>query len=330
MNRTVFAPLLAGVLAVSASGQDKVFNWIPANAESVRLDPGDYHAGHVYRPGRSGGDMHVDIESQKPVTIALVPETQWNAAMQNPESFGGLSFMCMQEHVTKTTYTCHIPPQAMVLVVRDDRNDPDRAVHAGVAAAVRTGDRLIDRAARVGLGTVLTGSGSVTRRFTSPNDLHIQYYSWLCVENCDQPEFRWFLKAKEKYELTPFVKVYGGIFPERDGQQISVKIKSPVPMAVAVLPSLVANQLHQKPEMFEEVLASSSCQQRGVQSLTWQCPLNADDGAVSLVVAPEQSSRVPKKKAEIEVFVTECVQHCTPKPAQEKSVQDKVQPTPDR
>jgi hypothetical protein len=318
--------MLACALVGSSAGQDKVFNWVPANTEAVRLDPGEYHAGDVYRPGANGGNMHVDIESEKPVTIALAPEGQWNDAAQRPESLGSVSFLCMQEHVVKTTYTCHIPPQAMVLVIRDERNSPDRAVRAGIGAAVRTGDRLLDRATAIGLGTVLTGSGSATRKFTSPNDLHIQYYSWLCVENCYQPEFRWFLKAKEKYELTPILKVYGGIFPDREGEQISVKIKSPVPMAVAVLPSSVANQLHQKPEMLESALANSACQQRGIQSLTWQCPLNVADGPLSVVVAPEGSSRIPNhKKAEIEVFATQCVENCATPPPQDKAPQDKAE-----
>src|SRR4051794_26299226 len=224
----------------SASAQDKVFDWIPANTESVRLDPGYYHAGHVYRPGSSGGNMHVDIESEKPVTIALAPESQWNDAAQHPERIRDVSLLCQQEHVMKTTYTCHIPPEPMVLLIRDERNNTDRAVLAGVSA-VRTGDRAVDRAVKIGVGTVLTGSESVSRRYVSPNELHIQYYSWLCVNNCDQPEFRWFLKAKEKYRLSSILKVYGGIFPDHEGEQISVKIKSPVPMAVAVMPASVAN-----------------------------------------------------------------------------------------
>ena len=209
--------LLLAFCALAAPAQDKVFDWTRANAEAVRLDPGYYHAGHVYRPGRNGGNMHVDIEAEKPVTVALVPESQWNEAVQSTGRTGDVSFLCMQEHVVKATYTCNIPPQAMVLVIRDERFSPDPAINAGVRAAVRTGDRSLDRVISIGAGTVLTGSGSVTHRFVSPNDLHIQYYSWLCVENCYQPEFRWIQKAKEKYELTPIVKTYGGIFPDHEG-----------------------------------------------------------------------------------------------------------------
>lgn len=313
---SAFALTLAVV--AGASAQDRQFDWVAANTEAVRLDPGYYHAGHVYRPGSSGGNMHVDIAADKPVTVALAPEDQWNNAVQHGERMREINFLCMQEHVVKTTYTCNIPPQAMVLVIRDERHSTDPAVYAGLGA-LRTGNATADRAAVIGVGTVLTGSGSVAHRFVSPNDLHIQYYSWLCVQYCDQPEFQWQLKAKEKYQLTPILKVYGGIFPDHDGEQISVKIKSPVPMAVAVLPSAVANQLPQNPGTLEAALAKSSCQQRGIQSLSWECPLNQADGPLSVVVVPESTGKVPHKKAEIEVFESKCVANCNVPPAQATS-----------
>jgi len=55
------------------------------------------------------------------------------------------------------------------------------------------------------------------------------------VENCVQPEFRWTWQVKEKYQLTSFLKVYGGFTPDHDATQVSIKIKSPVPMVVAML-----------------------------------------------------------------------------------------------
>src|SRR5467141_5129515 len=67
-------------------------------------------------------------------------------------------------------------------------------------------------------------------------DVHVQYFRWLCMENCVQPEFRWTWQVKEKYQLTSFLKVYGGFTPDHDGSQVSIKIKSPVPMVVAMLP----------------------------------------------------------------------------------------------
>lgn len=299
--------------------QDKVFDWTPAHTEAVRLDPGYYHAGRVYRPGRGGGNMHIDVAAEKPVTVAMAPEAEWNAAVQNGDRIRSVNFLCMQEHVVNATYTCNLPGQHMVLVIRDERFSADPAINAGVRAAARTGDYRLDRAVSIGLGTVLTGSGSVTHRFVSPNDIHIQYYSWVCVDNCNQPEFRWFQKAKEKYELTPVLKSYGGIFPDHEGETISVKIKAPVPMAVAVLPTTLASQLYQGPENFEAIVAKSNCQQRAVQKLEWECPLNLADGPVAVVIAPESRAKIPRKKVEVEIYETKCVANCGHPPDPDKS-----------
>jgi hypothetical protein len=203
-----------------------------------------------------------------------------------------------------------MPPGALTLVIQDERNNPDAAVFAGLGAILDRHDKT-ERAVGVGIATVLTGQGSVTRRFVAPNDVHIQYYRWDCVENCVQPEYQWTRQIKEKYELTSFLKVYGGFTPDHDGEQISIKIKSPVPMVVAMLPSQVANQLHTRPETFESALEKNACQQRGVQSLQFECKFDVADGPQSLIVVPEASARVPNhKKAEIEMLAARCVANC--------------------
>jgi hypothetical protein len=112
----------------------------------------------------------------------------------------------------------------------------------------------------------------------APSDVHIQYYRWACISNRFPPEFQWIRQVKENYELTSFLKVYGGFAPQRDGEQVRVRIKSPVPMVVAILPSDIAYQLHRTPDALETALEKSACQQRGVQSLQFQCTLNASDG----------------------------------------------------
>jgi hypothetical protein len=310
MRATLASALLAiCVLAVPASAQQQIFDWIPANDESVRLDPANYHSGHVFHPGPQGGNIHTDIESRLPVTIALVPEDQWNQALQRPELLPSLNYLCLQEHVMRTTYTCEIPPAPLVLIVRDERNNPDNAVFAGLGAVLNSNSQT-DRAIGTGIATVFTGQGAPTRRFVAPNDLHIQYYRWVCVRDCFPPEFQWIRQVKEKYELTSYLKVYGGFAPQRDGEQVSVKIKSPVPMIVAILPSSVADQLHSKPEALESALEKNSCQQRGVQSLTFQCTFNTADGPQSLVVVPESSNIPNHKKAEIEFLASKCVANC--------------------
>ena len=86
-GQVIFAFLVAGAFScVRASAQDRIFNWLPANDERVRLDPGNYHTARTYRPNAPGQNNHVDIKSEKPVTIFMTPEGGWNAALQHPEN----------------------------------------------------------------------------------------------------------------------------------------------------------------------------------------------------------------------------------------------------
>ena len=315
MKKTKIPALLA-ILVTSLSGaatfaqQSRVFNWLPANDESVRLDPANYHAGLNFHPFGNGGDIQVDIKAERPVTIFLAPTDDWNLALQHPETIANLRQLCPTEHVVETRYTCFLPPVPLTLIVRDERNSPDTAVFAGLGAVLDPNNKT-DRAVGEGIAAILTGQGSAMRRFKAPNDVHIQYFRWDCVENCIQPEFQWTRQVKEKYELSSFLKVYGGFRPDHDGEQVSIKIKSPVPMVVAMLPSQVADQLHAQPDGLETALQKNACQQRGVQSLQFECTFNLGDGPQSLVVVPEAGANVPNhKKAEIEMQAARCVLNC--------------------
>ena len=200
-------------LGTLSLAQDKVFDWVRASDEVSQLDPADYHAGRVYRPGADGGGMHVDIQARRPVTIAMAFASDWNAWQQHPESQAAPEFRCLREHVTSTTYECHMPPnRPMVLLIRDERT-PDRAILTGIG--------------------VVLGRGA-PRQFISPNEVMVTYYSWTCVQNCIQAEFQWFSLVKEKYELTSVPKIYSLLTPERDGQQVNVRVKAPIPMKSSV------------------------------------------------------------------------------------------------
>ncbi|MGC2184851.1 MAG: hypothetical protein WA637_16355 [Terriglobales bacterium] len=267
--------------------QDKVFDWVRASDEVSQLDPADYHAGRVYRPGADGGGMHVDIQAKRPVTIAMAFASDWNAWQQHPESQTELELRCVREHVTSTTYECHMPPnRPMVLLIRDERT-PNRALLTGIG--------------------VVLGPGA--RQFISPNDVTVTYYSWTCVQNCLQAEFQWFSLVREKYELTSVPKIYSLLTPERDGQQVNVRIKSPVPMTIALLPSELADQVYDNPGTLSSALAKTSCKQRGVQSLSFDCTVNLADGRQSLVVVPD-GAKVPHKKAEIQLQTVKCAANC--------------------
>lgn len=290
-NTLIFAALLCAV-AASSPAQDRVFNWTAANTENLQLDPADYHTGEVYRAGPGGGNMQVDIDAREPVTIAMAWADEWNAALQTPppqrsQAFANLTFLCTQEHVMKTTYQCHLPSQRpMVLTIRDERA-PNRAILSGIGAIMNRGGRV----------------------FFSPNDIHIQYYRWSCVDYCIQPEFQWSRLVKEKYEVTSTAKVYTLLNPDHDGQELSVKIKAPFPMTIAVLSSHLADQVYDKTEALNAALDQTSCKQRGVQSLTFQCTFNLSDGPQSIMVIPD-SSISGHKKAEIELQTVKCVEHC--------------------
>jgi len=309
----VSAILLMAAFSMPSFGQDRVFNWLPANDESVRLDPANYHTGRTYRPDAPGANNHVDIKAEKPVTIFMTPAEDWNQALQHPEALSRLRRACLREHVVETTYVCELPVEPMTLVIRDERYSPDHAAIAELGAVLDPSNK-IERAVGAGITGIAAIMAShqspAARQFKDPNDVHIQYYRWDCVQNCVQPEYQWTWQVKEKYKLTSFLKVYAGFTPDHDASQVSIKIKSPVPMVVAMLPSDIAIQLHARPEMFETALEKNLCQQRGVQSLEFQCTFNQADGPQSLIVVPEDTSRVPHKNAEIEMQFVKCISNC--------------------
>ncbi len=137
---SLLGPSLGPLCLTSAAQQEKTFDWRPANDESVRLDPAYYHSGRTYRPGPNGGNIHVDVSAQRPVTIFLVDAEAWNFALQRPETIVNLTQLCTREHVVEATYVCDLPPAAMTLVLRDERNNPDEAVFAGLGAVLRGND----------------------------------------------------------------------------------------------------------------------------------------------------------------------------------------------
>jgi len=294
--------------------QPKLFNWVAANSETVRLDPAKLYTSQTYTPGPQGANMKVDIDARYPVTVAMVDVNDWTQANQNPNparNLNNIQYNCLQQHAVKMTYSCHLGgfwPQ--VLLIRDER----QADHDHDGDHVQGNSMIGANAAPHGIppsaGSALTDRDE-ERRLASPNEVRIQYYSWSCVLSCDQPDFGWVQQVREKYELTKVLKVYGGLTADHDGMQVSIKVKSPVPMAVAVLPSTIAGQLYGKPDMFESAVANTSCQQRGVQSSTFQCTLNMADGPQSLVLLPEAGTNIPKhKKAEVNVQSVKCVDNC--------------------
>src|SRR6185312_9758872 len=219
---SAFVALLLCAFVAVASGQDnRVFDWTAANSESIPMEPASMHAGRIYHPAAGGGNMHVAIDSRYPVTVAMTWADEWAASMQNPSAPVNFEFLCEKEHVTSTIYECHLPSERpMIITFRDERR-PQKPVVATI-------------------GVIL---GPRAQQFIPTSEVHIQYYSWTCVNNCVLPEFEWRRILNEKYDVTPAPKVYSLMTPDHDDQKLSVKVKSPIPLTVALMPSHLADQV---------------------------------------------------------------------------------------
>ena len=276
---SIFGAVLICALSAALYAQDRVY-WSAANSETIPLEPASLHAGRVYHPAVGGGDMHVQIDSRYPVTVAMAWADEWNAAMR-PGAPANFSFLCVEEHVTSAVYECHLPSERpMIITFRDERR-PEKPVLTTIGA--------------------ILGPGA--RQFFSPNDLHIQYY------NCLQPEFHWRRILNEKYPITSAPKVYSLMTPDHDGQELSVKIKSPIPLTVALLPSHLADQVYDKTVTPTDALDQTGCKERGVQSMSFNCTFNVANGTQTLLIIPDIDVS-GHKKANLQVDTVKCVEHC--------------------
>jgi len=287
-NLSLFATLLVCAFATVASAQDnRVFDWTPANTETIPMEPASLHGGRIYHPAAGGGNMHVQIESRYPVTVAMVWADEWNTAMQHPDSPVNFDFLCLKEHVTSGIYECQLPSERpMILTFRDERR-PEKPVVSTIGAILGPG----------------------VRQFISPNDVHIQYFSWTCVNNCVQPCFEWRRILNEKYQITPVPKVYSLMTPDHDGQELNVKIKSPIPLTIALLPSHLADQVYDRAVSLTDALDQTGCKERGVQSMSFHCTFNVANGTQTLLIRPDIDFS-GNKKANVEVETVKCVDHC--------------------
>ena len=283
-----FAALLLSAFATISTPQDnRVFDWTPANAETIPMEPASWHGARIYQAAAGGGNMHVAIEARYPVTIIMAWADEWNSAMQHPDAPANINFFCMREHVTSTIYECHLPSERPMIITFRDERKPEKPVVSAIGAILGPG----------------------VRQFISPNDLHIQYYNWSCVNNCVQPCFGWRRILNEKYDETPAPKVYSLMTPDHDGQELKVKIKSPLPLTVELLPSHLADQVYDKSVTLTEALDQTGCKERGVQSMTFNCSFNVANGSQTLFILPDISFS-GHKKANVEVETVKCVDHC--------------------
>jgi len=266
---------------------NRVFDWTPANSETIPLEPASLHAGRVYHPAAGGGNMHVSIDSRYPVTVAMTWADEWSAAMQNPNAPVNFEFLCIKEHVTSTIYECHLPSERPMIITFHDERKPEKPAVSAISVIL----------------------GPAAQQFIPSNALHIQYYSWTCVDNCIQPNFEWRRILNEKYQVTAAPKVYSLMTPDHDGQELSVKIKSPIPLTVALLPSHLADQVYDKTVSLTDALGQTGCKERGVQKMNFNCTFNVANGTQTLFIAPDITIS-GNKKASIEVNTVKCINHC--------------------
>ena len=282
--------------ALCVQAQQKSYDWIPQSPNSFRIGPG-YHSGvAIYNPhGWEAVHVRLDIAARQPVSVGVVRLEDWNNAVHNPEMLAKLDYACLTEGVTHITYSCNFYASntSRVVVVRDSR-DTERPIVTGAAAPF----------VRYGVNELFA------------NDVQVTPYHWGCVNNCDlpdPPEFAWVELRREKFEITPALKSYGPFTPERDDDKMRVRVKSPYPMTAAVVSSSQADELYAHPEQAREILAKSTCKQYGVQSSTFDCTFQKNDGAMQVVLLPEVAIG-KKKKAEVTISTVQCVANCENQP----------------
>jgi len=343
----------------------KLFDWVPdSESEHDRLDPGEFFHGYTWSYSDGSFTYHWDVQARWPVTIAMVETQAWYDAFaqRNGLNLNNINYICIQQHVVRDTFQCHVDAalRPTFLVVLDERAPlPDgQYTQAGFSAAgqnagagPKTGQTAVQPVAgqNPGIGpkvgqaatlpanqtagplvaqrvdhvvgtaaatttspTPVAASGTMLRPFLAPNDIRILPYHWKCVDACDQPDYAWQGQVDDKYYPSNTLQIYGGVvLPDHDGEQVSIHVKSPVPTAVAMVRAKVAGRLYGQPDQFEPTVENTSCAQRGVQESTLQCTFNVADGPQSLVLLPEQGAEIPpRKKTEVNVQSVQCVNNC--------------------
>jgi len=354
----------------------KLFDWVPdAESEHDRLDPGEFFHGYTWSYSDGAFTYHWDVDARWPVTLALVETQAWYDAFaqRNGLNLNNINYVCLQQHVLRTSFHCHVDAalRPMFLVVLDERAplpddqykpagysapvqnippppqiaasaprigqpvvQPVAGQNPGVAAkpgqpatlpvnqpagqasvlpVAQRVDHVVKQQSTQSTPVVTTASANpVPRPFLAPNDIRILPYHWKCVDACDQPDYQWQTQVDDKYYPSNVLLVYGGVvLPDHDSEQVSIRVKSPVPMAVAMVRAKAAGRLYGQPDQFEPTVENSSCAQRGVQESTLQCTFNLTDGPQSLVLLPEAGAEIPpRKKVEVYVQSMQCVDNC--------------------
>jgi hypothetical protein len=60
-NLCILAALLCACAALTFGQDNRVFDWTPANNETIPMEPASLYAGRTYHPAAGGANMHVQI-----------------------------------------------------------------------------------------------------------------------------------------------------------------------------------------------------------------------------------------------------------------------------
>jgi hypothetical protein len=356
----------------------KLFDWVPdPESERDRLDPGEFFHGYIWNLSDGSFTYHWDVQARWPVTLAMVAQQDWYDAwaQRNGLNLDNINYICIKQHVVMGTFQCHVeaatrptflvvlderapfpddqyrqagfspagqnvplPPQVAASVAKSGGpavppvagQNPGVAPKIGQPATLPTnqaaGPPVAQRVDHVAVqssnqsSSVVTtvsanpvgAAGYMPRPFLAPNDIRVLLYHWKCVDACDQPDYQWQTQVDDKYYPSNTMLVYGGVvLPDHDSEQVSIHVKSPVPMAVAMVRAKAAGRLYGQPDQFEPTVENSACAQRGVQESTIACTFNIADGPQSLVLLPEAGAEIPPhKKVEVNVQSMQCADNC--------------------
>jgi len=135
-------------------------------------------------------------------------------------------------------------------------------------------------------------------------------------------------QVKEKYQLTPFLKVYGGYAPDRDGELVSIKIKAPSPMLVAMVRRQLRTSCTRSPGDVgagagEEFLPAAW---RAVANVSVH--FNAADGPQSLIVCRRPARKSLTRRRRLSLFASKCVANWPTAPNPSSSAESQPVNTP--
>ena len=76
---SIFAALfICGFAAILSAQDNRVFDWTPANSETIPLEPASLHSGRIYRPAAGGGkgaEQQRGGDGKVPHTTSICPFT---------------------------------------------------------------------------------------------------------------------------------------------------------------------------------------------------------------------------------------------------------------